>query len=96
VLSVVDSPQLPAGDGLKVGFVWAGSPDHRSDKRRWGRPWSGFWAQLRWCPRRWNLGIGIVAGLNETTPPSWAHDVGFYVRAGPIWFDAGHGAQGAR
>jgi len=27
-------PDLPAGDGLKVGFVWAGSPDHRSDRRR--------------------------------------------------------------
>lgn len=27
-------PQIPAGDGLRVGFVWAGSPDHRSDKRR--------------------------------------------------------------
>lgn len=28
------STVLPEGEGLKVGFVWAGSPDHRSDKRR--------------------------------------------------------------
>jgi hypothetical protein len=28
------APTIPKGDGLKVGFVWAGSPDHRSDKRR--------------------------------------------------------------
>lgn len=28
------TPALPAGDGLKVGFVWAGSKDHRSDARR--------------------------------------------------------------
>lgn len=28
------SPRLPAGDGLKVGIVWAGSRDHRKDKFR--------------------------------------------------------------
>ena len=28
------APVLPEGDGLKVGFVWGGSPHHRNDKRR--------------------------------------------------------------
>jgi tetratricopeptide (TPR) repeat protein len=27
-------PTLPEGERMKIGFVWAGSPDHRSDKRR--------------------------------------------------------------
>ena len=63
---------------------------------QFGRPWRGFWMQLRWCPRRWNFGAGVVAGLNETSPPSWAHDVGFYVRVGPLWLDVGHGSQSSR
>jgi hypothetical protein len=27
-------PELPAGDGLKVGYVWSGNPQHRNQKRR--------------------------------------------------------------
>lgn len=27
-------PELPAGDGLKVGYVWSGNPAHRNQKRR--------------------------------------------------------------
>lgn len=27
-------PQLPEGDGLRVGFVWAGNPTHRNDRKR--------------------------------------------------------------
>ena len=27
-------PNLPAGDGLKVGYVWSGNPQHRNQKRR--------------------------------------------------------------
>lgn len=65
---------------------------------QWGRPWGGWWAQVRWMPRRWNLGAGVVVGMATRTPRARnpVGDSGFYVRLGPVWIDVGHGAQRPR